>query len=291
MDNPLRGIALIIGATMFFSTSDAISKILGQRLPAIEISTVRYIVFVVMAAVLCRQSGTKPWRTRVPGQQILRGAALVMSALCFIEALRHLPLADAASIGFVSPMLITALSVPMLREQVGIRRWSAIIVGFIGVLIVIRPGTGAFRPEALWVLASSSSWAVASCLTRKIAGTDTSQTTITWSAVTGLVICAVLAPFAWVAPGWGELGLCVILGILASTGQYLMVLAYRYAGAATLAPFSYVQLAWAVILGWLVWRTLPDAQTWAGTAIIVASGIYIVHRERVRARHIVAAIQ
>lgn len=289
MDNPLRGIALLVVATMFFSSSDAISKILGQRLPAIEISTVRYLVFVVMAAALCRRTGTRPWLTRAPGLQVLRGTGLVVSALCFIEALRHMPLADAASIGFVSPMLITALSMPMLGERVGARRWSAIVVGFIGVLIVIRPGTGAFQPAALWVLASSASWAVASCLTRKMSAGDSAPTTIAWSAITGLLICAVMAPFVWVVPNWGELGLCLILGILASTGQYLMVLAYRHAGASTLAPFSYVQLAWSVSLGYFVWNTLPDAQTWVGTAIIVASGIYTVHRERVRARERAAA--
>lgn len=284
MDNPLRGIALLIGATMFFSASDAISKVLGQHLPAIEISTIRYAIFVVMAALYCAQGRHMPWPVSSVPIQIVRGLGLVGSALCFIEALRHMPLADAASIGFVSPLLITALSVPMLGEVVGIRRWSAIAVGFVGVLIVMRPGSGAFRPEAFWVLASSSTWAVASVLTRRIAGRDDAATTLFWSACTGFIVVAVMAPFAWVTPTPREWGLVAGLGVLASTGQFLMILAYRHAGASTLAPFSYVQLAWATGLGFSIWGTLPDGWTWVGTAIIVASGIYTVHRERVRAR-------
>ena len=284
MDNPLRGILLIISATMFFSGSDAISKVLGQRLPAIEISVFRYAIFIAMAAAYCRQARSFPWPVFSVRIQLIRGLGLVASALCFIEALRHMPLADAASIGFVSPLFITALSVPLLGEVVGIRRWSAIAVGFIGVLIVMRPGTGAFRPEALWVIASSSSWAVASVLTRRIAGRDDASTTLLWSSCVGFATVAVMAPFAWVPPTAHELLLVAALGVLASTGQFLMVLAYRNAGASTLAPFSYVQLAWSVSLGYFVWNTLPDAQTWVGTAIIVASGIYTVHRERIRAR-------
>ncbi len=280
----MRGIALIIGATALFSISDAISKILGQRLPAIEISVLRYVVFVVMAGLLCVQTGAHPLRVHSWKQQVLRGVGLVVSALCFIEALRHLPLADAASVGFISPMLITALSVPMLGEVVGIRRWSALFVGLIGVLIVMRPGTGAFRPEALWVIASSSSWAFASVLTRQMSATMDTASTLMWSSVTGLLIALVLLPFAYVEPNWGEVWLCVALGVFASSGQYLMVLAYRWAGATTLAPFSYIQLAWSTSLGYFIWGTLPDHWTWIGTAFIVASGIYTVHRERVRAR-------
>lgn len=289
MENPLRGIALFISATIFFSVSDAISKILGQRLPAIEISAFRYLVFVVMAVALCRRDGVSPLRVRSVWMQVVRGLGMVGSALCFIEALRHLPLADAAAVGFVSPLLITALSVPILGEVVGLRRWTAIAVGFIGVLVVMRPGTGAFRPEALWVLASSGTWAFASVLTRKIAGRDAPSTTIFWTAVTGLVALGAMLPFAWTPPTAHELLLCLALGLIASTGQYLMVLAYGFAGATTLAPFSYSQLAWSTSLGYLVWGTLPDQWTWVGTCIIVASGIYTVHRERVRARAMAAA--
>jgi drug/metabolite transporter (DMT)-like permease len=174
----------------------------------------------------------------------------------------------------------------MLGEIVGIRRWSALVVGLIGVIIVIRPGTGAFRPDAFWVLFSSSAWAFASVLTRRMAGNSDAASTLLWSAVTGLIILLVMLPFSYVTPTWREAALCTALGVFASGGQFLMVQAYRYAGAATLAPFSYVQLAWSTGLGFAIWGTLPDEWTWVGTVIIVASGIYTVHRERVRARSV-----
>lgn len=284
MDNSLRGIALIVGATMLFSISDAIAKLLGQDLPEVEIGVFRYIIFVTMAAVFCAHAKIRPWRVAVPGAQIWRGLGLVLSALCFIEALRHMPLADAASVGFVSPLLITALSVPMLGEVVGIRRWTAVAVGFLGVLIVMRPGTGAFQIESLWVLGSSSSWALASVLTRQMAGKDNAATTLLWSSAVGLIVVTLMLPFVWVVPTVRDLWLCAALGVIASSGQFLLVQAYRHAEATTLAPFSYVQLAWSVSLGYLLWGTLPDAWTWVGAAVIVASGIYTVHRERTRSR-------
>ncbi len=284
MERPLRAIGLMLLACFLFSVSDAISKLLGETMPPVEIGFFRYVVFVAMAAGMAWQAGVNPWQVQDPVRQVVRGLALVGSGLFFIVALRHLPLADAAAVGFISPLLITALSVPMLGERVGFRRWAAVVVGLIGVLLVVRPGTGAFKPEALWVLASSSTWAVASVLSRQMAGRDHPATTILWSAVVGLILLTVLLPFQWAVPTGYELLLCFGLGVFASTGQILMLQSYRFAGASTLAPFIYVQLAWSTSLGWLIWGTLPDQWTWLGTAVIVASGIYTVHRERVRAR-------
>lgn len=284
MDNPIRGIALLVSATVFFSLSDTIAKLLGESLPVVEIGWIRYLTFVVMAASLASRGGLRRLRVRSPAMQVVRGIGLVASALFFIAALKFMPLGDAASVGFVSPLFITALSVPVLGEVVGIRRWMAILVGLAGVLVIVRPGTGAFQPAALLVLASSGSWALATVLTRKMAGTDDAATTLLYSACTGAVLLSLALPFAFVTPSATELGLALLLGIIASTGQYLMVLAYRHAGASLLAPFSYIQLIWSVSLSWLVFAALPDRYTMMGAAIIVASGLYTVHRERVRAR-------
>jgi drug/metabolite transporter (DMT)-like permease len=298
MDNPFRGIALLLGATMFFSVSDSIAKLLGQSLPAIEITWIRYVIFLVMAAMLVAPRGGRGSRMVAAMQrlrvrslrlQLARGVGLVLSAVLFIEALKFLPLADAAAVGFVSPLLITALSVPILHEVVGLRRWIAIVVGLAGVLVIVQPGTGAFQPAALLVVGSSAAWALASVLTRKMAATDDAATTLLYSAMVGLAALSVLLPFDYVLPDLRQLLLCLALGIIASTGQYLMVLAYRYAGASLLAPFSYIQLLWATGLGWLIFDALPDRWTLLGAAIIVASGLYTVHRERVRAREKVAA--
>jgi drug/metabolite transporter (DMT)-like permease len=284
MENALRGIVLLISATVLFSMSDAMAKYLSATLPAVEISWIRYGTFIGFAALLALPAGRRRLRVRSKRMQVIRGLMLVASAVLFILALPHLPLADAASIGFASPILITVLSVPMLHETVGIRRWAAVIVGFLGVLVVIRPGTGAFEPAALLVLGSSLAWAFATILTRRMAGADDAATTLLWSAVTGFVVLTILLPFQFVMPSFGAFALTLVLGIVASTGQYLMVLAYRHASASLLAPFSYSQLIWSTTLGYLVFGTFPDAWTGVGAAIIAASGLYTANRERIRAR-------
>ena len=155
MDTTTKGILLLIAATLFFSISDAMAKILGEHIPVIEIGWIRYFTFMVMVLGVNVSQGRMKLRVNHPGMQVLRGVMMVTSMLLFVFALRFLPLADAAAVGFVSPLLITALSVPMLGEVVGLRRWTAIVVGFLGVLIVIRPGTSAFQPAAFLVLGSS----------------------------------------------------------------------------------------------------------------------------------------
>jgi drug/metabolite transporter (DMT)-like permease len=284
MDNPLRGVALLVAATFLFSTSDALAKILGTRLPVIEVGWFRYIAFVLMMVAVNPGSLRAAARVRSVKLQVLRGVTLVSSAILFILALKFMALADAASVGFVSPLMITALSVPLLGEVVGLRRWIAILVGFLGVLVVIRPGTGAFHPAALLVMGSSLTWAFASILTRRMAATEDSRATLLWSASVGLVLLTCAVPFGWQTPSLDTLVLNLVMGVVASAGQYLMVLAYRHAGASLLAPFSYAQLIWATGFGFLFFGTLPDRMTLLGAAIIVGSGMYTIHRERVRAR-------
>lgn len=271
MDTQLRGILLIVAATICFSTSDTMAKVLSAHLPAAEIAWIRYVVFVGLAAGLVRRSRAG-MRMRNPWLQVVRGLGLVGSAVFFMLSLRSLPLAEAATISFVSPVLITILSVPLLGEVVGLRRWAAVAVGLLGVLVVVRPGTAAFQPAALFGLASSLAWAVAVIITRKMSGANAAAMLL-WSALTGLAVLTLMLPFVFVRPTLWELGFGMLLGVVASTGQYLMVYAYRYAGASMLAPFSYAQLIWAVIAGYVVFHALPDGWTLAGGAIIAASGL------------------
>jgi drug/metabolite transporter (DMT)-like permease len=278
MDRPLRGILFFIAATMCFSTSDTMAKVLSEHLPAVEIAWIRYTVFVSLSAMLVRRSGLGI-TVRKPLWHVVRGLGLVGSAIFFMLSLRSLPLAEAATIGFASPLLITILSVPLLGEVVGARRWAAVVIGMLGVLVVVRPGSAAFQPAALYGLASSLSWAVATILTRKMAGQHPAAMLL-WSAVTGLIVLTGLMPLVFVTPTAREVGLALVLGVVASTGQYLMVFAYRHASASLLAPFSYAQLLWAVIGGWLVFQTLPDIWTLAGGAIIAATGFIAVRSER-----------
>jgi drug/metabolite transporter (DMT)-like permease len=283
MENPTRGILLILASTLLFSISDVMAKVLGDHVPVLEIGWLRYATFVVIVLAVQARQGRLRLRVKHPWAQILRGVTMVASMLLFVLALRFLPIADAAAVGFVSPLMITALSVPLLGEVVGLRRWTAIIVGFIGVLVVIRPGSGAFQPAAFLVIGSSLAWSIASILTRRLAGRDEASATMLWAGLAGFVLLSAAVPFDFVLPDLQWIGLNIALGTLATVGQYLMILAYRHAGAAVLAPFSYIQLVWATTSGYLVFNALPDAATLAGASIITASGLYTIHRERLRA--------
>ena len=169
----------------------------------------------------------------------------------------------------------------MLGEVVGLRRWAAVVAGLVGVLVVMRPGTAAFQPAAVFAVASATSWSVAAVLTRKLAG-DRASATMLWSAGSGMIVLTLLLPGAAVWPSAFGLGLGLFLGIAASTGHYLLVLAYRHAAASLLAPFGYLQLIWSTALGWLVFAAWPDGWTFVGGAIIAGSGLYMASRERTR---------
>ena len=279
-DRPLRGIAIILGAVFCFTLSDAMAKWLGQSMPATQINWIRYLVFVPFALALMPRGGAGRVRVKQPGLQVLRGLLLAGSALLYVLAIQTMPLAEANSVGFVSPLLITALSVVLLGEVVRPARWAAIVVGLLGVLVIVRPGTEAFQPAALLVVASSSAWAVAVVLTRRMAGHDPTATTLLWSAVGGLVAMTAVLPWGWAWPRAADWGLGVALGLVASGGQYLMVQAYRFAPASLLAPFSYSSLLWSMLLGWALFGALPDVWTLAGAVVIVAAGLVAARPDR-----------
>jgi drug/metabolite transporter (DMT)-like permease len=209
---------------------------------------------------------------------------MVGSVLFFTSALRFLPVAEATAASFVSPIFITGLSVVFLGESAGMRRWLAALVGFAGVLVIIRPGTAAFQPATLLAILAAASWAVAVVVTRKLTRHDRLGTTLVYSALSGLVILSVAAPFNWVAPGWPEIAVGAVIGVASTTGHWLVAWAYRIAPASVLAPFSYTHLLYATVFGYLIFGTLPDTVTWLGAGLIIGSGLYTAHRERVRAR-------
>jgi drug/metabolite transporter (DMT)-like permease len=283
-DNPLRGIALSAGACVVFAIADTTSKYLSTGLPIVEIQWIRYMLFFGMAATLTARMRGRPLRPRNPKLQIVRGLCVTGSSVLFVYGIREMTMAQATTISFLSPLLITVLSIPLLGEIVGVRRWAAVLAGMIGMLIVVRPGTSGFQPAALFGVASSSCWALALIITRKIAASDAPQTTILWSAIVGAVVLTILLPFEAMWPTWWQLALCLMLGVLSSAGQWLVVLAHRLAPASLLAPISYTQLPWVTIGGYLVFSNLPDDWTLVGATIIIASGLYTAHRERVRAR-------
>jgi drug/metabolite transporter (DMT)-like permease len=281
---PLFGITLIVASTVFFACSDVITKALASSLPAVEIAWLRYVTFSLLVMPLLLRNGGTVLRSRRPGLQVLRGLGMAFSALLFISSLRFLPVADATAINFISPVLITALSIPFLGEVVGWRRWTAAFVGLMGVLIVIRPGASSFELAAVLPLLGAACWAGAAIVTRMMSGPDSSVTTLSYSAFVGAVVLSAILPFSWVTPGWHEIGLGLCVGVLSTIGHWLVILAYRHASASTIAPFSYIQLLWAGALGYCVFGSVPDLWTMVGITIIAASGLYTAYRERVRAR-------
>jgi drug/metabolite transporter (DMT)-like permease len=212
----------------------------------------------------------------------LRGIGLVSSSLFFIWGLGFLPIADASATAFIAPAFVTGLSILVLGEKVGVRRWIATIVGLIGVLIVVRPGTTAFHPAAMFPIVSALGWACALVLTRQISGVDRPVTTMAWSALVGFVLLSLLVPFFWVTPSWRHLLIGTCIGLSSTAGHWIVVLAYRHADASVLAPFTYSQLVWVSILGFVMFAELPDQWTVLGAAVIISSGLYIAHRERAR---------
>jgi drug/metabolite transporter (DMT)-like permease len=286
-DNLLRGGGLMLAATALFSLSDTMAKYITQSVPAVELATIRYVVFVLMAAAPFLRpfggGGRRPrMRSRRPLLQIVRGVGVVGSALCFILALGHLPIAEATALNFITPLLITALAVPVLGERVRVQGWIAVLVGFGGMLVVVRPGAHGLQPAALLVLLSSLCWSVAMLVTRQLAGIDRSAVTLLWTAASGLALLLTVLPFYLAPMSWRLAGLSIAVGVVASTAQWLAVLAYRHARATVLAPLSYAQLIWSSLLGLLVFGTVPDQWVAIGAAIIGFSGVYVLHLERVR---------
>jgi drug/metabolite transporter (DMT)-like permease len=281
-ERPLRGIALLVSATVLFSMSDTTAKYLTGSLSPIEIGWVRYIVFTMLAAGVAVRSGRHGMRTRRPVWQILRGLGVVGSAVLFIASLARMPIAQATTVNFVSPLLITILSVPVLGERVSFGGWLAVLAGFVGVLIVARPGSATFHPAVLLVLLSSLCWAGAMLITRRMARTERASATLLWTAGTGLVLLTVLLPFVFVVPSLVSIGLAVVIGLISSAAQWLTLLAYRRAPASVLAPLSYGQLIWSSVLGYLVFGSVPSRWTLLGGAIIACSGFYTVREAQVQ---------
>jgi drug/metabolite transporter (DMT)-like permease len=282
-DRPMRGILLIIASTICNATSDVMAKFLTTSLPVVEIAWIRFLCFAVIAVgMVLFTMGRNGLKASRPGLQVLRGVSIVVSSVFFIASLSFIPVAEATATAFIAPIFVTALSIPFLGEVVGRRRWTAAFVGLIGVLIVVRPGTAAFHPGALLTILSALCWACTLVVTRKMSGRDHATTTLVWSALVGFGLLSLAIPFYWVPPGPFELLIGILIGVVATAGQWLVILGFRFADASVLAPFSYAQLIWVTGLGYVIFGAIPDQWTFVGAAIIIASGLYTANRERIR---------
>jgi len=280
----LTGIALMCGAVACFACLDTSAKFLSREMSVVQVVWARYAGAFALAFLFSNPI-THPGlvRTVRPGLQIARAVALCASSFLNFLALRFLQLDQALAITFSTPFLVAVLAGPILDEWVGARRWAAIGVGFIGVLVVTRPGFGAIHPAALLSLAAAFTLAFYNVTTRLLARTDSSVTTLFYSNFVGLVITTPMLSSVWTAPaGLREIVLMTAVGALGSIGHYLLIVAHRFTPASTLSPFMYTQLVWVIALGYLVFGDLPNDWTLAGAGIVVASGLYLLHRERIK---------
>jgi drug/metabolite transporter (DMT)-like permease len=272
----------MVAAIGFFVSMDTIAKYLGQFYSVTTVVWARYLInLALLLAWLALRGELKRIRTARPGIQVARGFLLAASTAIYFTSLVHLPLADAAAIGFVLPLFVAVLAVPMLGERLDMPRAVAIVVGLIGALVVVRPGSSVFTWYALLPIAMAVTNALYQILTRKVAGVEHPLTSLIWGAIVGAVLLSFVAPFAWEPPqgAFHWLLLCA-MGLLASIGHYLLIRSYEFAGATLLAPFTYTTLVWALLLGWLVFGQFPDTVALCGSAIIVGSGLFLVGRQR-----------
>lgn len=285
-DNSLRGIGLMLLGSVFLSAADIAAKYLTATTPAMQIIWLRYAAFALIMLAVAVPGGLAQLKPKRMGMQILRGIAVTVSSILFVSSLKYLPIADATATSFVAPLFVTALSIPILGERIGWRRWTATAVGLIGVLIVVRPGGSDFQLASVLPVLSAMVWALALIVTRLMSATENPVTTLAWSAVVGCLLLSVLQPLTWQPLTTEAVLIGLFIGVSSTVGHWFIIQAFRHADASLLAPFSYVQLLWASAFGFLLFAVLPDAFTWFGSAIIIASGLYTAHRERIRARKV-----
>ena len=279
----------MMGAAALFACLDATAKYLGQTMSSLDIVWLRYATHALLLAIFLRVwNHFEAFRTKKPWMHLLRGMHLLGATLFNFWALKYLQLAEASAIMFCSPLIVTALAGPILGEKVGLRRWVAVGVGFVGVLIVTRPGTGAMHWAVILSFISVSNYAMYALLTRRMNKTESAESLLMLSALVGV---GVMSPFAYSAitslKGW-HWPIAFMMGAFGAVGHYALVISHRIASASLLAPFIYTQMVWMILFGYIIFGDTPDMMTLVGTAIIAGAGLYILHRERVRGQTVAA---
>ncbi|MGV8917358.1 MAG: DMT family transporter [Pseudomonas sp.] len=283
IDQPAKGIGLICLALLLFSTHDTLSKYLSGFYPIVMVVWARYVVHtLLMLFIFIPKSGLSVIRTKRPGMQLARALCLIGTSLFFTTGLRYIPLAEATAVNFLAPLLVTALSVPLLKEHVSRSQWIAVLTGFIGVMIVVRPGGALFTPLMLFPLASALCFGFYQLLTRQLSGIDSPTTSNFLTGIFNSLIMTALVPFFWSTPTFTH-GLFMIgLGTCGMLGHLLLTQAFRHAPPALLAPFSYGQILFAGMYGYLIFDHTPDIYGVVGICVICLSGLAVAWGQRKR---------
>lgn len=280
--HPRQGILFLITAMFFFVVMDTFAKHLIKEYSLVQVVWGRYFFHFAMLTLLLAPRLNVHLRTKNLPLQLIRSLLLFVTTALFFLGLRYISLADAAAVFYITPIIVTALSMPVLKERVGPRRWAGVLIGFLGALIIIKPGTGAMQAAILLPLAAAFTYAFYQLSTRFLSQADPVLTTLYYTAMTGTVACSLAVPFFWSAPDLLEWGLLAGLGIMGGIGHFALIKAFTVAPAATVVPFTYTNMIWALSLGYVVFGDLPDPWTLVGAALIAASGLYILHRETTR---------
>lgn len=275
----------MLGGMFVFSAVDMQAKLLTETLHPIQIVWCRQFGLLIGVLVYIAFKGFSVLRTKHPGLQVTRGLLAASSATLFIAAVSFVPLADAVAVSFVAPFIVTTMGALVLKERVGIRRWTAITIGFIGTLIVIRPGMGVVHPAVMLVLLAATFFALRQVLSRALSNSDRTVTTIAYTALVGSFVLTIPLPFVWQWPqSQQEILLLISIAIMAAGAEILVIKALEVAQAVIVAPMQYSLIIWGTMYGYLVFNQLPDMWTWVGALIIVATGIYTLHREALASR-------
>lgn len=289
-----------MGASCFFSINDSSIKFLSGGYALHEIVLIRSLIgmAVMLAIILPSRGGLTAFRTRRLGMHLVRGGFVVTSNFCFFLGLAAMPIADAVALFFIAPLMITALSVPMLGEKVGLRRWAAVGVGLIGVIVMLRPGEGLFHPAMLLPLFAAFCYAMLHMLTRRMGATESAVTLTLYVQMTFIAVCIVsglalghgsfanqsdaslaFLTRAWEWPAWADWPILVLIGCASAMGALLITHAYRSCEAGLVAPFEYISMPLAIFFGLVIFGEWPEPMAWVGIALICGAGLYTVWRE------------
>ncbi|POF30049.1 DMT family transporter [Roseibium marinum] len=275
------GILLMCAGVACLCVNDAIAKTLTASYHPIQILFLRNLIALPIAILIAlKMGGAAALHSYRPAAHLLRGFIWLGAATLFFTGLSLLELAEATALIFAAPIFVTALSALLLREQVGWRRWVAVLVGFLGVLIIVRPGTGTFQAGSLFPVATAVFYAFLMISARWVDPRESVWTLMVYLVGAGGLLSALLVPFVWIDLRLEDMWLFISIALFGTAGITMMTQAFRFAPAAVVAPFDYSALIWASVLGWLVWNEIPDLATYIGAGVIILSGLFIVLRER-----------
>lgn len=278
----MAAIGLFCGATALFAVLDATAKYLSAELPPPQVAWLRFAGHFFLTLVLFRSRfPLAQFATRRPWLQVGRGLVLVFVTICNFTAVKYLQLTETISIFFLGPLIVAALSTLLLKEHVGPRRWAAIVVGFVGVMIVVQPGSSDFKWAFVFSFGAVFGYAFYAITTRMLAGVDRTETSLLYSALVGTLLLLPVMPYIWVWPsGPWQWAMIAFMALTAGTGHYLLIVAHRHTGASVLAPFTFTSILWMTTIGYVVFDDVPAWTTFLGAGIVIASGLYLLYRER-----------